>query len=83
MQSEIIISDHAKERAKTYNLTEKIIIEAIKNPDEIIKGYAGTFIAHKSLNEHLLRVVYVEEKDKAKIITVYPAKKERYSKINK
>ena len=75
---DIIISKHAKERIKTYNLTEKIVIEAIRNPDEIIEGYLETIIAHKLLNEHLLRVVYTKEKDKIRVITVYPAKKERY-----
>ena len=74
---------HAKERIKTYNLTEKIVIDVIKNPDEIIEGYSETIIAHKLLNEHVLRIVYAKEKDKIKVITVYPAKKERYSKIDK
>ena len=80
---DIIISKHAKERIKTYNLTEKIVTDAIKNPDEIIEGYSETIIAHKLLNEHVLRIVYAKEKDKIKVITVYPAKKERYSKIDK
>ena len=47
---DVIISKHAKERIKTYNLTEKIVIETLKNPDELIEGYAGTLIAHKLLN---------------------------------
>lgn len=77
---DIEISKHAKERIKAYNLTEKIVIETIRNPDETAEGYGGTLIAHKSLNEHLLRIVYVKEKDKIKVITVYPTKKERYLK---
>ena len=75
---DVIISKHARERIEAYNLTEKIVVETIKNPDESIGGYSGTFIAHKLLNDHLLRVVYVEESDKIKVITVYPSKKERY-----
>ena len=74
----VIISNHAKDRIKIYNLTERFIIKVIKEPDEVIEGYAGTFIAHKFLNEHLLRIVYSKEKDIIKVITVYPAKKERY-----
>ena len=77
---DIIISKHAKERIKTYNLTEKAVIESIKNPDEVIKGHSGTLIAHKFINEHLLRIVYEKEENKIKVITVYPAKKERYLK---
>ena len=75
---EIIISKHAKERIKVYNLTEKIVTEAINNPDETVDGYAGTLISHKTLNGYMVRVVYVKEQDKIKVITVYPAKKERY-----
>lgn len=50
------------------------------NPDETIKGYKGCLIAHKLLNEHVLRVVYMKIKEGLKVITVYPAKKERYWK---
>ncbi|MDI6639700.1 MAG: hypothetical protein QMD78_02635 [Methanocellales archaeon] len=35
----IIISDHAEERIKTYRLSKDLIIETIKKPDEVIKGY--------------------------------------------
>jgi len=76
----IVISNHAKERIKVYNLTEKVVIEAINNPDEVVEGYDGTVIAHKLLNEHLLRVVYIKEKNGFKVITAYSAKKERYYK---
>ena len=77
---DVIISNHAKERIKTYNLTEKIVLETLKNPDELIEGSAGALIAHKLLNGYILRVVYIKEKDKSKVITVYPVKKERYWK---
>lgn len=74
----VTISNHAKERIKIYNLTESFILEAIREPDEVVEGYTGTSIAHKSLNEHLVRIVYAKGKDEIKVITVYPAKKERY-----
>jgi hypothetical protein len=74
----IIIPKYAKERIKTYNLTEELIENTLKNPDEIVKGYEGRLIAHKLLNGHILRVVYSETKDEIKVITVYPARKERY-----
>ena len=77
---DIIISNHAKKRIKTYNLTENFVLEVIKQPDEVVEGYGGTLIAHKLLNEHILRFVHIKGKSKIKIITVYPAKKERYYK---
>ena len=79
----IIFTKHAKERIKTYNLSDDIVKDAIQNPDEIAEGYEETIIAHKLLNKHLLRVVYVTENNIIKIITVYPSKKERYYKKHK
>ena len=75
---EIIIPNYAKERIKTYNLTEELVKGAIRNPDEVVKGYEGRLIAHKLLNEHVLRVVYLKVEKSIKVVTVYPAKKERY-----
>tara|TARA_Y100000294_G_scaffold55359_1_gene52228 strand:- start:507 stop:689 length:183 start_codon:yes stop_codon:yes gene_type:complete len=49
----IIISNHAKERIKRYNLKESVVIGAIKKPDETVKGYEGTLIAHKLLDRHV------------------------------
>ncbi len=78
---EIIIPIYAKERIKRYNLTEDVVKDALKHPDETVKGYEGRLIAHKLLNEHVLRVVYDKEDDKIEVITVYPAKKDRYWRI--
>ena len=77
----IIIPHYAKERIKTYNLTEDLVRDALINPDETVKGYEGRLVAHKLLNEHLLRVVYIKIEEGLKVITVYSAKKERYWRI--
>ena len=64
---------------KVYSIRENQIIEAINKPDEILEGYGGTLVVHKLLNsQYLLRMVYTKEEEMFKIITVYPAKKERY-----
>lgn len=76
---DIIISKHAKERMETYDITEELVKAAIRYPDEVVEGYEGTVIAHKLLNEeHVLRVVYTEDKNTKRVITVYPARKKRY-----
>ncbi|MBI2649864.1 DUF4258 domain-containing protein [Candidatus Woesearchaeota archaeon] len=75
---EIIIPNYAKERIKTYNLTEELVKDAIRSPDEVVKSYEGRLIAHKLLNEHVLRVVYLKVEKSIKVVTVYLAKKERY-----
>ncbi len=74
----ITIPPYAQERIKRYNLTKNIVEEAIRNPDEIVKGYEGRLIAHKLLDKHVLRIVYLKTEEEIKVITVYPAKKERY-----
>ena len=74
----VIISKHAKERIETYKLTEELVKNALKNPDEIVEGYEGQKIAHKLINNHLLRIIYIKDNKNTKVITVYPAKKERY-----
>ena len=74
----IIIPPYAKQRIKAYNLTEELVKNVLRNPDEIVKGYEERLIAHKLLNDHILRVVYIKIKEGLKVITVYPAKKERY-----
>lgn len=56
----IIIPPYAKERIKTYNLTENLVKDALKNPDETVRGYEERLIAHKLLNDHILRVVYMK-----------------------
>jgi len=79
----IIISDHAEERIKTYRLNKDLIIETIKKPDEVIKGYNKRLIAHKLLNKYVLRVVYEKHEDEIIVVTVYPVEKERYLGIKK
>lgn len=73
MKVEIIISKHAKKRIKRYDLTEKLIKTAIMEPDEVVEGYEETLIAHKLLNKHLLRVVYIKQDNKIKVITPIPS----------
>ncbi len=82
MKEEIIISKHAKERIKRYNLTEELVKTAIIQHDEIVEGYEGTSIAHKLFSKHILRVVYIKQDNKVKVITVYPAEKARYWREN-
>ncbi len=78
----IIIPDYAKERIKKYKLNEELIKDALKNPDEMVAGYENRLIAHKLLDKHLLRVVYLKIDGGMKVITVYPSKKERYWRKN-
>ncbi len=59
--------------------TKEQVVNVLSNPDIIVQGYKNRLIAQKSLDEtHVLRVVYEEYSNEKKIITFYPAGKERY-----
>jgi len=74
----ILISKHARARMKVYGFNDDAILGAVKHPDEIVEGYAGRLVAHKSINHFILRVVYEKYGDTVIVVTVYPAEKERY-----
>lgn len=75
------ITQHARRRLEKYKLRESEVIEAIEHPDELLENHGGRKIAHKFLNSYVLRIVY-EENDIISVITVYPARKERYAKAS-
>ena len=71
-------SEHAKRRIRKYGLSRNLVIEALTKPDEVIKGHHRRKIAHKFKNNYVIRVIY-EENDFIMVITVYPARRERYA----
>jgi hypothetical protein len=51
----------------------------IKEPEKVTLGRRGRLIAHKPVSQtHLIRVIYEQREDEIKIITFYPARRERY-----
>jgi len=79
MKKSILISEHAKRRIKKYGLSQKLVIETLTRPDKVLVGRNERKIAHKFKNNYVLRVIY-EENDFITVITVYPARRERYAK---
>jgi len=51
----------------------------LKRARHVVAGHLGRRIAHKFMNDLVLRVVYVED-DAIVVVTVYPARRERYAK---
>jgi hypothetical protein len=48
-------------------------------PERIMTGLGGRRIAERSLDRgHVLRVVFMNEENEIKVITLYPARKGRY-----
>lgn len=84
VEKAIIFSDHANYKIDALKelgvfLSRDFIESVVVNPDKVLKGYAGRLVAEKEYDgNRTIRVVYDEKKDSIIIITVYPARKERY-----
>ncbi|MEM2955669.1 MAG: hypothetical protein QXM25_03020 [Nitrososphaerales archaeon] len=80
----IVYTKHSKNKfglLKThgFRITKEQVKEAILNPESVTLSIKGRFIAQRRLNEtHVIRVIYSKEKDIIKVITFYPARRERY-----
>ena len=74
----MLITNHARERMKKYNLSEKQIIKTIEKPDAIIKTYSERKIYQRAINGYLLRTILKESKGIKTIITCYKARRSRY-----
>jgi hypothetical protein len=79
----IEFAPHAKEKLKRptkLQVTEEKVIKTIENPENLTTGYFGRKIAQSKLTPELVsRVVYEEIDNKVLVITIYPAKRERYT----
>ena len=81
---EVIFTNHAKAKFEAlrrhgFLLTWKQVRDAVKNPDAIRRGKGRRIIAQKTLDErYVLRVIYEKVNELVRIITFYPARRERY-----
>ena len=78
-------TDHANEKlrilqAHGVKLTREIVEEAVLGPERVVTGLGGRQIAERNLDRaHVLRVVFINEGSQIRVITLYPARKGRYS----
>jgi len=63
---------------KKYEISKSLVRKGMENPDSVVDGRSGRKIAQKELDDHILRIIFEEEKDTSVIITVYKARSERY-----
>lgn len=75
---EIRFTAHARRRMSRYGVEEGTVREALRDPDEVVAGHSGRWIAHRILNGYVLRVVYEEREEHIVVVTVYPARRDRY-----
>ena len=62
-----------------FKVSKKEVEETVKIPMRVHAGYKGRKIAERILTKnHLLRVVFEEFVHELKVITLYPARRDRY-----
>ncbi|WP_411289484.1 DUF4258 domain-containing protein [Methanothrix sp.] len=76
----ILLTWHALDGAEDYGISADDLLNFLMHPEEVIRGHAGRFIAHKRLNRHLARVVYEYENESFVVITFYISHADRYFK---
>ena len=65
----IILTDHAKERMAVRKITDKMLKEAIADPDSEGTGYQNRFLVYKKFSGGVIKVVYNKERDFCIIIS--------------
>ena len=74
----IIYSNHANEKIRERKISKSTIENSLKNPDAVIDSRGETKVAHKLINDKLLRIVYKAEKKTCVVISAYYTHPERY-----
>ena len=71
MKKPIKFSYHAEQRRKQRGISKLFVIETIRRPEYFKKMPDGRKIAVKTIQNRVITVVFVEEENFIKIITVY------------
>ena len=75
---EIILTNHTLKRINCWRLKDLEVINALLFAEEVVIGHGNRFIAHKSRDKHIIRIIYEYQNNIPKVITVYVPSKERY-----
>ena len=84
----IIWTKHAEDRQREWEkklgITRKQVEDLLKNPDQIVLGDRGAFIAQTKIRNGLLRSCFIDVGGGRKVLTVYwTSRVERYWKEEK
>lgn len=79
----ISLIPHAEARLKRYDINRRFVIEAINNPEEVVRGKnrgeLEKWIAHKLIdNEYMLRAIYEVKDGGISVINLHISKRRRY-----
>ena len=75
---DILFLFHAKDRMKKWGITDKMVVETLLWPEEVLAGHRERFIAHRRYGDHVVRAVYEYQKELPVLVTVYFPYVERY-----
>lgn len=67
-----------QERMEEYGISKPLVRKGMEDPDSVVEGHSNRKIAQKKLDDHVLRIIFEEEKDINVIVTIYKARSERY-----
>ena len=70
-QAQLLLLNHALERMDKWRLTLEMVAETLLDPEEVLVGHHGRFIAHRCFDEHVLRAVYEYDAAIPVLVTVY------------
>jgi hypothetical protein len=76
----ILFLFHAIERMKKWAISDKIVIETMLLPEEVLVGHRSRYIAHRRYENHVIRAVYEYQKELPVLVTVYFPHITRYFK---
>ena len=71
----VVISDHGKRQIKRRNISQKLILRAVRNPQEIRESFRGRKLRRIHVGGKLLEIVTRTEGLKITVITAYYLKK--------
>ncbi len=72
---QIIFIQHALDRLKERGISEELVIEVIRNPDNIDTKSEGRKIAQKLIKGKLLRIVFDDKEESIVVISAYSTSK--------
>jgi mRNA-degrading endonuclease RelE of RelBE toxin-antitoxin system len=76
----LLLTFHALQRIKSWTLSERQVLRALLEPQEVLKGHRNRYIAHYRTRKHVVRVIYEYDDEEPVVVTVYYPFAARYFK---
>lgn len=67
----IVFSDHSIFQLKKRHISQKLVIEIVKNPEEVITSFKNRRLRRKLVNGKILQAITITEGAKITVISSY------------